>query len=101
DFLFIKSLNPLASNPSFSIKNGNIAASISPHLVPIINPSRGVNPILVSTDLPHLLQLQKLHFLSDKLLFYSLICFYLTSQLLFEIHIYEKFHGIRIFLHHI
>ena len=34
---------------------GIIAGSISPHLVPIINPSNGVRPIEVSITLPFLI----------------------------------------------
>ena len=36
----------------FLIKKGIIAGSISPHLVPIITPSNGVNPIEVSMLFP-------------------------------------------------
>ena len=37
---------------SFLQINSIIAGSISPERVPIISPSSGVSPILVSTDLP-------------------------------------------------
>ena len=36
------------------MRNGIIAGSIDPLLVPIISPSRGVTPMVVSNDLPPL-----------------------------------------------
>ena len=52
DFLFITSLISSGVKPSCSIRNVTIAGSMAPQRVPIIRPSSGVKPIVVSTGTP-------------------------------------------------
>ena len=52
DFLFIYSLICAGENPCLSATNVTADGSTEPVLVPITTPSRGVNPIEVSIDLP-------------------------------------------------
>ena len=54
DFLFIITSTSFAVSPSWFIRNGMMAGSMSPQRVPIIRPSSGVRPMLVSMHLPSL-----------------------------------------------
>ena len=53
-FLFSRLEIPAASKPSFSMMKETAPPSMSPLRVPIIKPSSGVSPMLVSTHLPSL-----------------------------------------------
>ena len=52
DFLLRYSLICAGVKPCFSATKSTAEGSTLPERVPIITPSRGVNPIVVSTDLP-------------------------------------------------
>ena len=52
DFLLSRFDTPVASKPSFSMMKVTAPPSMSPLRVPIMRPSSGVRPMLVSTHLP-------------------------------------------------